>query len=202
MIAAGVTVLVLAGGGYAMFGRKPTAPATPGRPDSAAVQHDTSHAVAANPPAGQTPAPNPTPQQQQQQTLSRPTPTNPGPTHSNPPAGAKHDQTAIQHELDASINVIAGDNPSARRATLRRLAEIYGYTDLPSDMRADAARQSAVGFTAVADEARTSSDPAAEKAALTSVIDWHRKANQLLPTNKYDNVIAGAQARLQELGTP
>jgi hypothetical protein len=159
----------------------------------ATARHDSTPTV-------QTPAPvpnNPGTQQVTHQT----TPTNPG-TRSNTPTGAKHDQTAIQHELDDAIAVITGDNPSARRATLRRLAEIYGYGDLPGDMRTDAARQSAVGYTAVADAARSSSDPAAERAALTAVVDWHHKANQLLPTNKYDIVISGAQARLQELGTP
>ncbi|HWA40829.1 MAG TPA: protein kinase, partial [Gemmatimonadales bacterium] len=152
-IAAGVVVLAAAGGGYAVFGRGPA------KPDSAATPVQ----QVANPPAGSlpatnpgtTPTANPTGQQQQQQTqqLTRPTGTNPPPqtnTRPNPPAGASHDQTAIQAELDAAVDVIAGDNPSARRVTLRRLAEIYGYTDLPGEMRADAARQSAVGYSAVA----------------------------------------------------
>lgn len=200
-IAAGALVLVLGGGGYVMFGRGPAV--TP--PDTT---HSSTQAVAPAPdstPAGTPGNPVTAPQQNPQQP-TRPTTTNPPAqqtnTRPNPPTGATHDQTAIQAELDAAIDVIAGDNPSARRITLRRLAEIYGYTDLPGDMRADAARQSAVGYSAVADAARASSDPAAERAALTAMVDWHHKANQLLPTNKYDNVISTAQARLTELGTP
>jgi predicted Ser/Thr protein kinase len=200
-IAAGVVVLALVGGGYAMFGRGNAAvpPATSADTGKVAAR-DTTPQVAANP--GTAPAQ----QQQNTQLSSRPTTINPPPTTGNPrpnPANtATHDQTAIQAELDAAIDVISGDNPSARRATLRRLAEIYGYQDLPGDMRGDAARQSAVGFNAIADQAREGKDPVAERAALTSVIEWHRKANQLLPTNRYDNVISGAQARLQELGNP
>ena len=195
--AAVVGVVVLGGGGYALFGRHPAAPAA--RPDSAAVKHDSTPAAPANPtttPTTQANHPSQTPTQQ----LNRPVPAPSTPAQR--PAAAAHDETAIQHELDASVDVIAGDNPSARRAALRRLAEIYGYTDLPGDMRADAARQSAVGFSAVADEAKASNDPAAEKAALASVIDWHQKANRLAPTNKYDNVISMAQARLQQLSNP
>ena len=61
---------------------------------------------------------------------------------------------------------------------------------------------SAAGSPPVFSASATTVYPVAERAALTAVVDWHRKANQLLPTNRYDNVIAGAQARLQELGTP
>ena len=39
-----------------------------------------------------------------------------------------------------------------------RLAEIYGYSDLPDDMRADAARQLGSGYSSVADEARAGSE--------------------------------------------
>ena len=194
-IAASVVILAAAGGGYAAFGRgKPSAvpPATPAD-TSAVARHDSTPPV---------PEPNPisaNPGGTTQQVTHQTTPSNPG-IRPNTPSTPKHDQAAIQHELDASVDVIAGDSPSARRIALRRLAEIYEYRDLPDDMRADAARQSGSGYSSVADEARAQNDPAAERAALRTMVDWYQKTNQLAPSNKLTPLISAAQARIQELG--
>lgn len=197
-IAAGVVILAAAGGGYAMFGGK----------SAANTPADTSHtsAQAATPGRDSTPpavTPTPTPQQQQTNPLSRPATQNPPATQTNtrpnPPAGARHDQTAIQAELDATVNVVAEGSPSARRTALRRLGEIYGYTDLDDAMRADAALQAATGYTVVAEAEKTNGDPAAEKAALAAAIDWYQKSNRLAPKSRIADMIGAAQARIREL---
>jgi hypothetical protein len=82
------------------------------------------------------------------------------------------------------------------------LTEIFGYTDLPDDMRADAARQLGSGYSSVADEARTGGDSSAERAALTSMVDWYQKANRLAPSNRLPPLIQAGQARITELGNP
>jgi hypothetical protein len=133
---------------------------------------------------------------------TNPPPSNPGTRPTVSVGGTHHDQTAIQHELDAALDVITGDNASARRVVLRRLGEIYEYRDLPDDMRADAARQSGSGYSSIADEARTQNDAAAERAALRTMVDWYQKTNQLAPSNKLTPLIAAGQARIQELGNP
>jgi hypothetical protein len=199
-IAAGVVILAAAGGGYAVFGRgkAPVVPPVTPADTQATVRHDT--LPSATTPTT-TPATNPV---SNPGTRSNPgtTPTNPG-TRTNPPAGTpKHDQAAIQHELDASVDVIAGDNPSARRTTMRRLTEIYGYTDLPDDMRADAARQLASGYSSVADEGKQASDVSAERSALNTAIDFYQKADRLAPSDRIKSLITLAQARVRELGNP
>ena len=164
-IAAGVVILAAAGGGYAVFGRGKAPVVLPETPadTSVAVKHDSTPTVRA-------PAPVPTNTTANTQQFTRP-----GTRPNTPPGTPLHDQTAIQGELDRAIDVISGESPSARRTVLRRLAEIYGYTDLPPDMRADAARQSGVGYSAIADEARAQNDNTAESTALTAMVDWHHK---------------------------
>jgi eukaryotic-like serine/threonine-protein kinase len=200
-IAAGVVVLALAGGGYAMFGRGSTAtpPVTP-VDSTAPAQHDTSsNGATTNPNASTSNPPAPLTRPVQNNATNPPTPTPRPNPQSNTPA---HDQTAIQGELDRSVDIIAGDNPSARRIALRRLVEIYGYTDLPADMRADAARQLGSGYSSVADEAKQGGDVAAERAALSSAVDYFQKADRLAPSDRIKNLITLAQARIRELGNP
>ncbi len=193
LIAAGVTVLALAGGGYAMFGRG-------GAPEPAATPVDTSTAVRQDStPTVQAPAPAPTNPGGTTQQVTHQPPTNPGTRPNTPAGGARHDQTAIQRELDASVDVIAEGAPSARRIALRRLSEIYGYTDLDDGMRADAALQSATGYTVVAESEKTNGDQAAEKAALTAAVDWYQKSNRLAPKSRIQDMIGAAQARIREL---
>ncbi len=200
-IAAGVVILAAAGGGYAMFGRGSTA--TP--PDTTHQSTQASTPVEDSTPPAVTPPSTPA-QQQNPAPLSRPATTNPPATQTNtrpnPPAGATHDQTAIQAELDAAVDIIAGDNPSARRAKIRRLIEIFGYSDLPADMRADAARQIASGYSSVADEAKAAEDVSAERAATQSVIEYYQKADQLAPSDRVKGAIRMAQTRLQNIGNP
>jgi serine/threonine protein kinase len=196
-IAAGVVVLALAGGGYAMFGKgnAATPPSVPADSGKVASQ-DTTPQVATNP--GSTPA-----QQQQQTNLTRPLTNPPSQTQTNTrPVTPARDQGAIQKELDDAIDIISGDNPSARRVQLRRLIEIFGYTDLPADMRADAARQIATGYSASADEAKAANDAAAERVAMNSVIEYFQKADQLAPSDRVKGAIRMAQTRLQGIGTP
>ncbi|HTK55258.1 MAG TPA: hypothetical protein VL295_00420 [Gemmatimonadales bacterium] len=197
-IAAGVVILAAAGGGYAMFGGK----------SAANTPADTSHtSTQANTPAQEStpPAvtPTTTPQQQPTNPLSRPTTQNPPTTQTNtrpnPPAGSRHDVAAIQTELDGMVDVVSEGSPSARRTALRRLAEIYGYTDLDDAMRADAALQAATGYTVVAEAEKTGGDAAAEKAALTAAVDWYQKSNRLAPKSRIQDLIGAAQARIREL---
>lgn len=179
MIAAGVVVVALAGGGYAMFGRKPAAPAAPARPDSAAVQHDTSHAVAANPPAGQTPAPNPT--QQQPQTLSRQTSGNPGTTtHSNPPANpgttVSMDPIDVRQDLGRMIDASDGASKAALDGFIGKAERYYRNRDLPQALRAQSAAYLAQFYLEEATQAKAAGNAGDEGRLRSTGKDWARNA--------------------------
>jgi len=136
-IAAGVVVLALAGGGYAMFGRgtSATPPVAPSDSGTKVVQESTPQ-VATNP--GTAPA-----QQQQQQNTqlsSRPTNVTPPPVTGNPrpnntPAAPKAPTKA---ELD-SLTEAAYDSPEIRAPNITRGKQLWANKGLDNETRAQAA---------------------------------------------------------------
>ena len=127
LIAAGVTVLVLAGGGYAMF--KPGAdqpPVAPAGQDSTVGQRDTTAKAPQGNPS--TPLGRPTTPQTQTQ---RPT------IQTNTP-GTTTSAAAISAEILQMQEDLFGA-PEDRERIIRRSKEIWRMTSLTNDVRAEAA---------------------------------------------------------------
>jgi len=138
LIAAVVTVLALAGGGYVMFGRgkSPVVPSATPADTSTAVRHDTStsgttttpttNPGATLPPVTHTSNPNPGSQTQ------NPRPNPPG----NPPASATRPATRAQ--LD-SLTEAAYDSPEVRAPNIVRGKALWADHGLSTEIRAEAA---------------------------------------------------------------
>ena len=182
-IAAGVVILAAAGGGYAVFGRG-KAPVVP-----IATPVDTSHAVKHDStPTVQTPAPVPTnPGGTTQQQHPNPTPTNPG-TRQNTSSGA-HDAVRIGSELDTQFDQIMDGSEATRLRLATRAMEIYGYSDLPIGVRAQAAANAGQAYLEVATAALAAGEAAKEATNRQLGTDWMRKAARLDP--KYERNLQG-----------
>jgi hypothetical protein len=185
-IAAGVVVLALAGGGYAMFGKGNAATPPSVAADSGTTgAQDTAPQVATNP--GTTPA-----QQQQQTNLTRQTGTNPPPVTSNPgtrPSGTTRDPVRIGDELDAQFDRIMEGTETERLGVATRAAEIYEYSDLPTGVRAQAAANTGQAYLEIATAALAAGEIEKEARYRQQGTDWMRKAARLDP--KYQRNLQG-----------
>jgi hypothetical protein len=181
-IAAGVVVLALAGGGYAMFGKGSAA-----TPPTVAADTTTKAAPDTTPttPAGQT---GNNPPAQQQQTVTRPTGTNPQ-TQTNPRPGTTRDPVRIGEELDAQFDQIMDGSEATRLRHAARAVEIYGYADLPIGVRAQAAANAGQAYLEVATAALAAGETEKEATNRQLGTDWMRKAARLDP--KYQRNLQG-----------
>ncbi len=180
LIAAGVTVVVLAGGGYAMFGPKGGAPPLTPADSSAQVQRDTS---------GATTLPNPTNTPPVTPTNRPTTPANNPPAQTQRPTGSSRDPVRIGEELDAQFDNIMDGTEAQRLRVASRAMEIYEYADLPVGVRAQAAANAAQSYLEIATTALAAGDTAKEASNRQLGTDWMRKAARLDP--KYQRNLQG-----------
>ena len=139
-------------------------------------------------PTVQTPAPVPTnPGGTTQQQHPNPTPTNPG-TRQNTSSGA-HDAVRIGSELDTQFDQIMDGSEATRLRLATRAMEIYGYSDLPIGVRAQAAANAGQAYLEVATAALAAGEAAKEATNRQLGTDWMRKAARLDP--KYERNLQG-----------
>ncbi|HEU4570406.1 MAG TPA: serine/threonine-protein kinase [Gemmatimonadales bacterium] len=185
-IAAGVAVVVLAGGGYALFGRGHAATPADTTAAPAAQQVAGGDSAPATPPRPQQPQAQPQvqPSSQQTQLQSRPATTAPRPTTT-----AAHDPVRIGDELDAQLDQIIEGDEATRLRIAARAAEIYDYADLPTGVRAQAAASAGQAYLEVANAALSAGETEKEARNRQLGTDWMRKAARLDP--KYQRNLQG-----------
>lgn len=175
-IAAGVVVLALAGGGYAMFGGK----------SAANTPADTSHtSTQANTPAQEStpPAvtPTTTPQQQQQTNpLSRPTTQSPPPstqtnTRPNHP-GISMDPIDVRQDLGRMIDASDGAAKATLEGFIAKTQQYYRNRDLPNALRAQAAAYLSQFYLEEAKQEKAAGNAGEEGRLRSAGKDWARNA--------------------------
>ena len=174
-IAAGVVVLALAGGGYAMFGRGNAAVPPAASADSGKVAaRDTTPQVAANP--GTAPAP----QQQQQNTqlnsrpAGNPPPTTSGNTRPNP--GVSMDPIDVRQDLGRMIDASEGATKATLEGFITKTQQYYRNRDLPNALRAQSAAYLAQFYLEQAKLEKLAGNAGEEGRLRSTGKDWARNA--------------------------
>jgi serine/threonine protein kinase len=171
LIAAGVTVLALAGGGFVfkdkLLGGAGSDTTTTVRPDSATVSRPDSTPVN---------RPDSTP-------VNRPVPgNNPPPTNPRPnPGTVALDPMDVRQDLDRMLDAAEGASGSTIDGYIRKSEGYYRNRDLPQSVRAQAAAYTAQFYLEKANQARTAGNSADEGSLRTTGKSWMRSATDLNP---------------------
>ena len=180
-IAAVVGVLVLGGGGYALFGRGAanTPPDTAQVPVATNTPPATQQQTPAQTPV-QTPTQTPPAQQQQTQLTSRPTTTTPPVTR---PTGStlSMDPIDVRQDLGRMIDASDGAPKATLDGFIAKTQQYYRNRDLPNPLRAQAAAYLAQFYLEEANQAKSAGDAAEEGRLRSTGKDWARNAADMDP---------------------
>ena len=91
--------------------------------------------------------------------------------------------------------IVEGTN-AQKRAAVRRAQEIYGYTDLPADLRGLAASTAGSGYVELANDSNNEGDPDATQASYRLAVEWYEKAMALRPTTGTRNALQVARSKV------
>jgi serine/threonine-protein kinase len=191
LIAAGVIgVLVLGGGGYAMFGRGAATPPA-ARPDSAAVKHDSVPAGTTTTPAGGTTTPTGTPSNPQ--TMNRPVPNPTTPQHpanpgTNTPAALSMDPMDVRTDLGRMLDASDNADKASLDGFIAKSEKYYRNHALPDALRAQAAAYDAQFYLLEAKMAQAAGNAGDEGRLRSTGKDWARNAADM--DSKWQSLLA------------